>query len=110
MSLFAQPDKPARPGEDTAEAEAPWRLDALLSQQQRWWHEWIEAGNLWSSWWLSQLPAFGWPPVGQVLPPTPQESHASTRPPEGPAVHEVTVQEVANATQRTTRAGAARHH
>ena len=59
----------ASPSDDTADPRLPLpRLDDILEQQQRWWNEWIEAGQIWTSWWFAQMPPFGWPPVGQVWP------------------------------------------
>lgn len=36
-------------------------FDQWLGHQQRWWAEWSEAGQLWTSWWVSQWPPLVWP-------------------------------------------------
>ena len=63
--LFNKPDHSTT---NTQEGSLNWE-EAVLAQQ-RYWNEWMEAGQLWMSWWVSTLPSVGWPPAGVVLPPS----------------------------------------
>ncbi len=56
--------------EDTPDGKYPWSVEELMQVQQRLWTEWLEAGQIWVSWWVSTLPTNAWPPVGMVAPPT----------------------------------------
>jgi hypothetical protein len=81
-----------------------------LHQQQRYWHEWMEAGQLWLSWWVSTLPPVNWPPAGTVLPP--EQPRASATPHAGEASASAEHADVAPkaAPARKPRAAAQRHH
>ena len=37
---------------------APWTaaFDSMLQLQQRWWAQWSEGVQLWTSWWLTPMP------------------------------------------------------
>jgi hypothetical protein len=80
--------------------------ETWVQQQQRYWHEWMEAGQLWLSWWVSTLPPVPWPPAGTVLPPE------STRSAVPPAISPEAPASVAPRTPpaRKPRAAAQRHH
>ncbi|RZS58030.1 hypothetical protein [Sphaerotilus mobilis] len=85
-------------------------LQTWAQQQQRYWHEWMEAGQLWLSWWVSTLPPVNWPPAGTVLPPAQPVRHATP-----PTQHAVPSQDTAAvapkaAPARKPRAAAQRHH
>ncbi|MEO8299487.1 MAG: hypothetical protein ABI574_16945 [Burkholderiales bacterium] len=95
---------PATQG-DTADAPLTWDPNHWAEGPQRWWKEWLEAGQLWSSWWLSQLPPVGWPPIGSALPPEPMSP--LRRPSSSTAATEL--RGVENAPPRTSRARATRH-
>jgi len=45
---------PSPANDDTLNWAAAW--DGMVQAQQRWWAEWTESGQLWASWWLSQMP------------------------------------------------------
>lgn len=66
--LFNKPDHVST---SIQEGRLDWE-DAVQAQQ-RFWTEWMEAGQLWMSWWVSTLPSVGWPPAGVVLPPAASE-------------------------------------
>lgn len=61
---------------DPSHTFAAFDWNEFLEDQQRWWHEWMEAGHLWMSWWYSTLPPVQWPPAGVVLPPPDQGTEA----------------------------------
>ncbi|MDP4300563.1 hypothetical protein [Leptothrix discophora] len=83
--------------------------DAWMHQQQRYWHEWMEAGQLWLSWWVSTLPPVNWPPAGMVLPP--EGGRTSPAPSTGPdAAPEPVIRAPKAAPSRKPRAAAQRHH
>lgn len=71
---MSEANRPPSP-DDHLDWSAAWH--GLLASQQRWWNEWAEAGHLWTSWWLSQLPAATLPPGQWPLPPDPPRSHAA---------------------------------
>ncbi|MGY0194528.1 hypothetical protein ACWA7J_05565 [Leptothrix sp. BB-4] len=83
--------------------------DTWLHQQQRYWHEWMEAGQLWLSWWVSTLPPVNWPPAGQVLPP--ELPRAGAVPPVDTATNTRPAAVTPKAAPaRKPRAAAQRHH
>lgn len=46
--------------------------DGVIQVQQRWWAEWAEGVQLWTSWWLTPLPSLLQPPAGDTAaPPAP---------------------------------------
>ncbi len=86
-----------------------------VQQQQRYWHEWMEAGQLWLSWWVSTLPPLNWPPTGTVLPPAVTPTTTSTATPTSPVRATSGAAEAASvapkpAPARKPRAAAQRHH
>lgn len=103
--LFNKPDHLTA---SIQEGRLDW--DDAMRAQQRFWNEWMEAGQLWMSWWVSTLPSVGWPPAGVVLPPVPPEaagtvSHTDSGKP-APDIAAATDRPAA----RKPRAPVVRHH
>lgn len=73
--------------------------DEAFQAQQHYWNNWIEAGQLWMSWWVSALPPVPWPPAGPMMPAAWQ--------PTASALSTATVQEPSPPTARKPRAAAA---
>lgn len=100
---------PGFPPSPTGSADLHDGMQTWMQQQQRYWHEWMEAGQLWLSWWVSTLPPVNWPPAGKVLPP--ELPRAQAVPPVDAAT---TTRPAAVAPKpapaRKPRAAAQRHH
>lgn len=85
---MTEANRPPSP-DDHLDWSAAWHH--LLASQQRWWSEWAEAGHLWTSWWVSQLPAAVQPGQWPLPPDNPlphaastdtQADHSAPRPPQ----------------------------
>jgi hypothetical protein len=77
---------------------------------ERFWGEWADGSRLWMSWWMNSLPAFGWPPVGSVVPPHPAgvDTPVDIDPPAPQRGRPLTTDTKTAA--RPSRAAGSRHH